>query len=181
MFSNAQTFPLRTYTDIPKNAYVKHTMNELPAFEGFWRGEWKNKVSVIKFSKIKRYNEVLKYYQDVLVGRFSVTNATGTILFDNFGLSDENVKIIGVNFGKQDNVYVLNYSDSSLCSKIGTVYLNFTNNERTELFFRYVDWDDIIEPDCFYHGYPADRIPEPLPKEIVLSKQVLDIRANEAK
>ena len=39
----AQTYPLRTYgISIPMNAYLKDTNNELPAYEGTWKGMWNN-------------------------------------------------------------------------------------------------------------------------------------------
>ena len=41
----AQTYPLRTYgIKIPQNAYLKDTNNELPSYEGTWKGTWNNKV-----------------------------------------------------------------------------------------------------------------------------------------
>ena len=35
----AQIYPLTTATDVPSDSYIKDINNELPAFEGTWKGE----------------------------------------------------------------------------------------------------------------------------------------------
>ena len=39
----AQTYPLRTYIQLPSGAYLKDTNNELPTYEGIWKGAWDRK------------------------------------------------------------------------------------------------------------------------------------------
>lgn len=68
MYCNAQTYPLRTYIDMPENAYLKDTNNELPTYEGTWYGSWNNKTIYITFKKIiNKKDNVLKYYTDFLI------------------------------------------------------------------------------------------------------------------
>jgi hypothetical protein len=45
----AQTYPLRTFTEIPENAYLKDTNNELATYEGTWKGTFNNKTIFITF------------------------------------------------------------------------------------------------------------------------------------
>ncbi len=47
-----QTYPLRTFTDIPENASVKDTNSELQYYEGLWKGTWNNKMIFIIFKKL---------------------------------------------------------------------------------------------------------------------------------
>ena len=60
----AQTYPLRTFTQIPQNAYLKDTNNELQYYVGTWKGSWNNKTIYITLKKItNQYNTNLKYYK----------------------------------------------------------------------------------------------------------------------
>ncbi|WP_317047235.1 DUF6705 family protein, partial [Chryseobacterium shigense] len=70
---SAQTYPLRTFTDIPENAYLKDTNNELQSYEGTWKGVWANKTIYITFKKItNKFDSDFKYYIDYLIGKFKV-------------------------------------------------------------------------------------------------------------
>ncbi|MGL6128449.1 DUF6705 family protein, partial [Chryseobacterium artocarpi] len=78
----AQTYPLRTFTDIPENAYLKDLNNELNYYAGTWKGIWNNKTIYIIFKKnTYTYDNVLKYYKDNLIGKFKVLDSNGNILF----------------------------------------------------------------------------------------------------
>lgn len=168
----SQTYPLRTYTHIPQNAYLKDTNNELPSYEGTWKGIWNNKTIYITFKKItNKYDNVLKYYNDFLIGKFKVLDGSGSILFDNTTISDDKVKLEGGKFRKIDGKYSFSYSDPDLCFKNGYITIHFTDSTKTKLAWKFSEGSNLIEPDCFYHGFPADQRPEPLPKEIILSKQ----------
>lgn len=162
----AQTYPLRTFTGIPENAYVKDTNNELQ----FYEGTWNNKTILITFKKItNQYNENLKYFKDLLIGKFIVINSGGQILFENTAISDSEAKIEGVGFRKVDDKYSLGYIDSDICNMMGYIMMNFTDSTKSQL-----QW-------CFQIGrilslqiapyYNANPFPQPLPKSIILAKQ----------
>ncbi|MCD1116212.1 DUF6705 family protein [Chryseobacterium turcicum] len=90
----AQTYPLRTFTEIPENTYLKDTNNELQGYEGVWKGTWNNRTIFITFKKNSYiYDNVLKYYKDNLIGKFKVLDSNGNILFDNTNISDDKAKI----------------------------------------------------------------------------------------
>ncbi|PQA89813.1 hypothetical protein B0A69_22030, partial [Chryseobacterium shigense] len=64
---------MRTFTDIPENAYLKDTNNELQSYEGTWKGVWANKTIYITFKKItNKFDSDFKYYIDYLIGKFKV-------------------------------------------------------------------------------------------------------------
>ena len=68
-----------------------------------------------------------------------------------------------------DDKYTLIYIDSDLCNLIGRVYINFTDNTKTQLNWKSSYTWDIMTEDCqFYNSTVA---PEPLPEEIILTKQ----------
>ncbi|WP_294285071.1 DUF6705 family protein [uncultured Chryseobacterium sp.] len=165
----AQTYPLRTFTQIPQNAYLKDTNNELQYYVGTWKGSWNNKTIYITLKKItNQYNTNLKYYKDFLIGKFKVEDSNGQILFDNTSTSDYDAKISGVGIRKIDDKYSLGYIDPDFCMD-GSIRINFTDSTKTKLNWQFFDTTDIITPDC--PNYNSNPFPEPLPKNIILTKQ----------
>ncbi|MCU7613542.1 hypothetical protein N0B16_03750 [Chryseobacterium sp. GMJ5] len=171
--SCAQIYPLNTYTDVPDNAYIKDINNELVPYEGTWSGVWDNKTIYISFKRIKKYQNYdpnNPYYEDLLVGKFKVLNSAGLILYDNTILPDDNTKIKGLRFITQPTVrYKLYYFDSDICGITGDIYINFVNTNFTQLNWKFVDTTDIIDSSCQY--YDTNPFPQPLPTNIVLTKQ----------
>ncbi len=166
----AQTYPLRTYYDTPNGSYLKDTNNELSAYEGTWKGSWNNKVIYITFKKNNYfYKETLGCYIDILVGKFKVTDDYGNVFFDNTYLSDSDSKLKGGTFRKKDDKYSLIYSDSEICGLNGFIQINFTDSNKTKLAWKFNEGNFIITKDCPYYNSPE--FPQPLPKEIILTKQ----------
>lgn len=168
----AQTYPLRSYFERPENSYLKDTNNEFQYYKGIWKGEWNGKIMYIYIEKIEhKYESYLKEYRDVLIARFKVTNLSGSILFDNTSLPDDDVKIEGMRFRKQDDKYSLVYSDKDLCGRSGTILINFTDSSKTQLQWKYMQSENWINKDCFYHDWAPADVPQPLPNNIILVKQ----------
>jgi hypothetical protein len=168
----AQTYPLNTNTDVPTGAYIKDINNELLPYEGTWQATWGNKTFTLYLIKIKKlldHKENNPYYKDVLVGKFKVLDSSVNILFDNTNLPDNDTKIEGGGFIKNTDKYLLRYSDVDICNMSGWIYINFTNPTKTQLNWKFSDMTDIITPDCPY--YNANPFPQPLPANIVLTKQ----------
>ncbi|MCL8537065.1 DUF6705 family protein [Chryseobacterium gallinarum] len=169
---NAQTYPLRTYTEVPPNAYIQDTNNELVPYEGTWKGTWNGKTVFIYLKRIKDYFTHLEnkpYYKDILVGKYKILDSNGAILFDSSNLSDENAKIKGARFLSIPNTrYILNYIDSNLCNTSGNVSINFTDTTKIKLNWKLNFDSKMITTDCQYYN---TGIPEVLPKEIILTKQ----------
>lgn len=171
--SCAQVYPLNTYSDVPNNAYIKDIDNELLPYEGTWKGNWNNKTMYVYFKRIKKlldHKENNPYYKDVLVGKFKVIDQNGLTLYDNTNLMDKDTKIEGGRFFTIPNKrYSLFYLDPDICLMSGNIFISFNNVTNTQLSWKFMDTTDIITSDCPY--YNANPFPEPLPKNIILTKQ----------
>ena len=168
----AQTYPLRTYTTVPANAYIKDQNNELIPYEGTWKGAWNGKTIFIYLQKVKAYFTHLEnnpYYNDVLKGKFKVLDTSGNILYDNTNLSDDKTKIWGSGFRLIDNKYSLIYVDPDLCNTAGNIIINFTDSTKTKLNWKFNKRSNMITTDCQY--YNTIPFPQALPEEIILTKQ----------
>lgn len=166
--------PLRTFTDIPDDEcyYLRDTNNELSAYEGTWKGSWNNKTIFITFKKItNQYDDTLKYNKDFLIAKYKTVDITGNILFDNTSLPDHQAKIKGSKFRKGDDKYGLIYIDADLCYTSGSIRINFTDSTKTQLAWSYGTDENWIDTDCFFYSLPENQRPEPLPKNIILTKQ----------
>lgn len=166
-----QIYSLRpTEIDLPENSYQKDTNNELPAYEGTWKGIWDNKTIFITFKKItNKYDNNFKHYKDYLIAKFKVIDLNNNnILFDNTNLADDIAKIKGVSFRRYGDKYSLVFIDPDLCNTSGSITINFTDSSKTKLGWKYLYNNEIITSDCPYYN---TMIPQPLPKEIILTKQ----------
>lgn len=167
-----QIYPLRTYIDIPENSYLKDTNNELQDYVGTWKGTWNNKTIFLTFKKVNNnYNSTLKYYKDYLIGKFIVKDVNGNVLFDNTNLSDDYAKIRGFGFIKNMDKYLISYIDPDLCHTTGSIRINFTDTSKTQLQWSYSQDFNLIDKTCFFHGLPQSQRPDPLPMNIILTKQ----------
>jgi len=168
----SQIYSLKSHVPTPENAYLKDIDNDLPHYEGVWKGTWDNKIIYVTFDKIiYKYIPSINQYYDMLIGRFKVTDLNGTILFDNSNVLDENVKIQGTRFRKQDGKYSLIYIDMELCERSGKILINFTDSTKSQLRWSYSQDENFIEPDCFYYSWAPQDYPQPLPNNIILTKQ----------
>lgn len=168
----SQIYPLRTFTPIPDNAYLKDINNEFNDYEGTWKGQWNNKIIYLKLNKItNKYFSSINEFRDLLVGRFKTTDLNGNILFDNMNISNDKVKIYGTYFRQIDDKYQLFYNDIDMCNRVGDILINFTDSTKTQLQWHYAQGENFIDSDCFYFGWPQANIPQPLPEDIILTKQ----------
>jgi len=171
LLCKAQTYPLRTYgISIPTNAYLKDTNNELPSYEGTWKGVWDGKIIYLNIKRLNyNYNTTLKFYADVLIAKFKVTDASNNILFDNLNIDDSLAKITGFRFRKSNGKYLMGYVDNDICGLNGFIEINFTDNSKTKLAWKFNEGSNLITKDCPYYNSPE--FPQPLPRELVLIKQ----------
>lgn len=168
--------PLRSITSsIPENQcyYRKDTNNELNDYIGTWKARWDNKTIFIYIKKItNKYDNIFKFNRDFLIIKFKTLDISGAVLFDNTLLSDEQAKIVGLNFIKADDRYGFVYIDPDLCDTSGEVRINFNNPTKTQLQWSYFqnkyEW---LDSDCFFYNYPPDQLPNPLPKTAIFIKQ----------
>ncbi|SMC33612.1 DUF6705 family protein [Chryseobacterium sp. YR221] len=170
-FKAQQIYSLRpSEIDLPENSYQKDTNNELPYYEGTWKGIWDNKIIYVTFKKLSnKYDNNFKHYKDYLIGKFKVLDNNGSILFDNTSLTDDNAKINGVSFRKYGDKYSLIYVDPDLCNTSGGIAINFIDSSKTQLNWKLTLGSNMITTDCQY--YNTTPFPQALPKEIILTKQ----------
>jgi hypothetical protein len=168
----SQTYPLRTYTDVPDDSYLKDIPNELQDYTGVWKATWNNKIIFLNISKeTNKYKQSLNIYMDYLIIKFKVTDTAGNILFDNTNIPDDKAKINGSGFKELENKYYLGYGDIDLCGKWGLISINFTDLTHSKLNWIYSEQENWLESDCFYKNYPMDQRPEPLPQSAIFTKQ----------
>ncbi|WP_277115364.1 DUF6705 family protein [Chryseobacterium sp.] len=177
-FCNAQIYPLNTSpSDIPNNAYIKDTNNELDKYVGMWKGVWNGKILFLELRKIKTYssipNDTHPYYKDRILGERKVIASNGTVEIDritNFDIQSPEFSGIGQSL-KNINWKRLYFYPKNMCRKTGTLDItNFTGNQMT-LHFEYLP--SIIDPNCQHNAYVDQYgdFPINFPKEIVLTKQ----------
>lgn len=167
----AQNYPLRTYYEIPENSYLKDTNNELQDYVGVWKTQWSGKITYIYIKKVThKYETSVNEYRDILIAKYKVTNSSGNlVLFDNTNSSDEDAILNGTFFRKQDDKYLMIYSDRGMCGRWGDVLINFTDSTKTQLQWKYMPRENWIDAECWYYNYPEQ--PQPLPLNAVFIKQ----------
>ena len=173
--SCAQIYPLNTNTEVPVNAYIKDTNNELLPFEGLWKGTWDNKVFYINLIRIKKeltYSDNHIYFKDILVGKFKILDSNEALtMYDNTNLPNDDTKIWGGRFFTIPiKRYSLNYLDPDLCLITGNIQINLINSSNTQLNWKFYDTTDMLMSDCPYLN-SLDPFPQPLPENIILTKQ----------
>lgn len=90
-FYKGQEYPLNTGVyDIPNNAYLKDTNNELDKYVGVWKGEWNGKTLYLDLRKIKTYSKgnLHSYYKDEILGERKIIGANGTVEVDRISNFD---------------------------------------------------------------------------------------------
>jgi hypothetical protein len=171
----AQTYPLDTSPgNIPNNAYIKDTNNELDKYVGLWKGTWNGKTLLLQLKKVKyHYNESQPYFIDKILGERKVISSDGTIEIDRIANFDNtSPEFRGMykslrNQGKQS----IDFSPKNMCQKTGTLdIVSFTPNQMT-LHFEYEP--SSIDPNCQHNAYVDQYgdFPINFPKDIILTKQ----------
>jgi hypothetical protein len=174
----AQEYPLNTSLDnIPNNAYLKDTNNDLNKYVGLWKGTWNGKILFLELKKMKTYHSIPgsthPYYKDRILGERKVVASNGTVEIDrisNFGNGGTEFSGIGISL-KNTNWKRLYFYPENMCRKTATLDItSFTGNQMT-LHFEYLP--SIIDPNCQHNAYVDQYgdFPINFPKDIVLTKQ----------
>lgn len=170
-FCNAQQiYSLRpAESSLPEGSYQKDINNELPEYEGTWKGTWDNKTVFVTFKKLtNQYDTDLKYYKDYLIGKFKVIDGNGSVLFDNSTATDASAKITGHSFRRYNDRYLLSYIDYDLCNTNANIAIKFADSSKTQLIWKLTYGSNMITIECPYYN---TQTPEALPKDIILTKQ----------
>ncbi|PRA97608.1 hypothetical protein CQ046_20985 [Chryseobacterium sp. MYb7] len=178
VFCKAQIYPLNTSpSDIPDNAYLKDTNNELDKYVGLWKGTWNGKTLFLELKKIKSYSSVPgdthPYYRDEIRGERKIINSNGVVEIDrisNFGNDGAEFWGMGINL-KNGLQKTLTFSPKNMCRKAATLIItNFTPTQMT-LHFEYLP--SFYDDTCQHNAYVEQNndFPMNFPKDIVLTKQ----------
>lgn len=172
---SAQIYPLNTSLDnIPNNAYLKDTNNELDKYVGLWKGTWNGKTIYLELRKVKYYYSGNQpYYEDKIFGERKIIAANGTIEIDritNFSNQSPEFRGIGTSL-INGNWKRLFFYPKNMCRKTATLDItSFIGNQMT-LHFEYLP--SIIDENCQHNAYVDQYgdFPINFPKDIVLTKQ----------
>ena len=174
----SQEYPLNTSpSDIPNNAYIKDTKNELDKFVGLWKGNWNGKTVYLELRKVKTHSSIPgdthPYYKDRILGERKIIASNGTVEIDrisNFGSDgaefsgmSKSIKPAG-----RDRLY---FYPRNMCRKQATLdMINFTGTQMT-LHFEYLP--SAIDENCVHNAYVDQYgdFPINFPKDITLIKQ----------
>lgn len=139
--------PLNTpHQQLPQNAYLKDTQNQLPPFEGTWVYNQGNLKVTIKFQKIIFYNNLSFYYSDLLTGNYKVEK-NGVIIFDNLNMPfNENASIFGFNF--YDGKYNMSFIDTVKCDIGGAVKVWINANGKLQWTMHISDYNPWSLDEC---------------------------------
>jgi len=174
----AQEYPLNTDpSDIPNNAYLKDTNNELDKYVGLWKGNWNGKTLYIEFKKIKTYSSIPgdthPYYKDRILGARKVIAADGTIEIDKItNFSNTEPEFTGISGSlRNGNWKRLYFYPQNMCGK--SAALDITDFTGTQMTLHLEYMPSIYKEDCIHNNYVDQHgdFPINFPKDIVLTKQ----------
>ncbi|HFK5528426.1 hypothetical protein HZQ19_03315 [Elizabethkingia anophelis] len=176
VFYKGQEYPLNTSLDnIPNNAYLKDTNNELGKYIGLWKGEWNGKTLYLDLRKIKYYSKgnYLSYYKDQVVGERKIIGTNGIVEIDRISNFDtESPEFSGIFRSlKNGNWSRIYFSPKDMCMKRASLDItSFTGTQMT-LHFEYMP--SSVDPNCKHNAYVDQygEFPVNFPKDIVLTKQ----------
>ncbi|MDR2236636.1 MAG: hypothetical protein LBE92_10970 [Chryseobacterium sp.] len=163
-----QVFPLNTFTEnVVPNGYVKDINNELDPFVGIYKTNFQDNEIILHISKMeykleKRAKKT--YYSDVLIIKYIIKNAAGTIL-----QSTQNDSEIRLYSNKVfQNTAIFYYMGTNCNVGNGKIYLKKTNT--TELLWDYRPNSMILDQqNC--PGNQDTKVYLPVTKDLIFTKQ----------
>lgn len=153
-YSNPQTCP-----DNPE--YVKDINGLLDKYIGTWKGTLNGKT--YEFNIIKKENVTTEFSNvkwDRLIGRVKITDFNGSILFNNFGKTDNDASW-GDNFQKDLKLYLMRFNGEKInCIDDGYIYINVQPATPTKMSINFHPDNDIVTEDCsnFKTTMPTNKI-----------------------
>lgn len=175
MSCKAQIFPLNTSPgDIPDNAYIKDTNNELDKYIGVWKGNWNGKIVYIDLRKVKFYYDGNHpYYMDKIFGERKIINANSTVEIDRItNFANDGVEFRGIFpslvYPGKDTIL---FFPRDMCRKTATIHI--TGITSTQMTLKLIFDPSYYNENCIHNAYVAqhDDWPINFPKDIVLTKQ----------
>ncbi|WP_407485231.1 DUF6705 family protein [Elizabethkingia miricola] len=172
---NAQEYPLNTSAgDIPDNAYLKDTNNELNKYVGLWKGTWNGKTLYLDLRKIKTYSKGNHpFFKDEILGERKIISANGIVEIDrmtNFDTEAPEFRGVGISL-KNGNWKRIYFYPKDMCGKQASLDItSFTETQMT-LHFEYLP--SFYDSNCKHNAYVDQYgdFPINFPKDITLTRQ----------
>ena len=175
---SCQIYPLNTrVSQIPDDAYLKDTNNELDKYVGLWKGNWDGKTLYLEFKKVKTYpiipGDTHPYYKDRILGERKIINANGVVEIDritNFDYAHPEFSGISRSMDQANWKSIL-FFPKNMCRK--TANLDITSFTGTTMTLHFEYEAGFIDPNCIHNAYidQYGDYPMNFPKDIVLTKQ----------
>ncbi len=154
--------------DSQNGTYIKDLDTVFANYTGLWQGNWNGRHIELKIEKITKktitFSNGNYYYEDTLIGKYTVTDSNGTVIANSMGIPiTEHQKLTSIGSGK-NNKMGFSYDDSDYCGVSGIVYLkrNLLNPNELEYHFNYGEF--FINSSC--PSYPEAPV-IPIPTEII--------------
>ncbi|AZA54349.1 DUF6705 family protein [Chryseobacterium sp. G0201] len=168
---SAQTLPLYTALEnIPNNAHVKDTNNELAPYVGTYKANYGGNEIILFITKEDNKLESRakkQFYRDALVIKYLVKNSSGTILQDTKNNNIPKIYIYSTKMKSQNSV-VLIYSGTNCRVGWGDIYLTKINS--TQISWEYRPNDIILDDTKCPQGTDIN-IYLPETKDLIFTKQ----------
>lgn len=135
----SQTLPLNALMDdIPQGAYVKDLNNDLNAYVGIYKANYKGNEITLFINKVehkfeKRTNK--DYFMDVLDVKYTVKNSSGLILQDTSNGNLPNIEFYSIRLRSYNNSVTFYYSGTNCKVGWGKIILKRLNS--TQLSWEY--------------------------------------------
>ncbi|AZB23751.1 hypothetical protein EG339_03485 [Chryseobacterium bernardetii] len=168
----AQTLPLNiSMADIPHNAHVKDTNNELTPYIGIYRANFQGKEITLYITKeedkpTKRLQK--NFYRDALVIKYIVKNSIGTIVQDTKNNTIPNIELYSIGTRPNQNSVIMSYSGTNCGVGWGKIILKKINS--TQLSWQYKPNDIVLDSSKCPPGTDIN-IYLPETKDLIFTKQ----------
>ena len=136
----SQTIPVEGYVDYKYEfsdwAYIKDVNNVLDKFVGTWTGTYDQKNYSFFVTKIKQELTHVKLREDILLMRYTITDAGGNTIEDTTKLPDDHELVIDGQYMDEGGKYVLHYAGREFsCGQGGDVLIGMMEgSNNTQMF-----------------------------------------------
>ena len=145
----SQVVPLKSY-DFPNGAYKQDLDLELPFLEGTWEGIANNKKYTFIFTIFPHhlywFSSDDYYYQDVLVGKFKVTDlSTNQVLYDDTSVTNfDDYKILLLSIMLQNDFSFAFFDTQEKCYNQLEFKLTKSNNNTNTITYHDFEYDTYL-------------------------------------
>ena len=169
---NAQQLPLNTLMEnIPANAHLKDTNNELVTYIGTYKANYQGNDITLYITKVEDKPEKRakkNYYMDALVVKYIVKNSSGTILQDTQNNNIPDIELYSTKTRPAMNTIIFYYSGTNCHVGWGDIFLKKINN--TQISWEYRPDDMVfLNGDCPVGTDKTIYLPET--KDLIFTKQ----------